>query len=152
MAAFIFNIAKGKIGIYGALPATDALVWLVLNSSGLESDANMKDRATVAAVVGNSTETAFTGYSRIVHNSSGTVTVDNTNDWVLADDTTDPLWSPTSAVAIAKIVVAYDPSSSSGASADSALIPLFADDFAMTTPTSGTITYQVASGGYYKAS
>lgn len=152
MGAFIFNIAKGKVGYYGALPATDALVWLILNSSGLESDANMKDRATVAAVVGNSTETAFGGYARVVHNASGVVAVDNTNDWVTADDTTDPVWSPSSAVAIGKIVCAYDPASSSGASADSALIPLFADDFALTTPVSGSITYQVAAGGYFKAS
>lgn len=151
MGAFIFNIAKGKVAYYGGLPATDSLVWLILNSSGLESDANMKDRATVATVVGNSTETAFTGYARLAHSSGTAVTVDNTNDWVLVDDTTDPVWSPTSAVAIGKIVCAYDPASATGGSADSALIPLFADDFALTTPVSGSITYQVAAGGFFKA-
>jgi len=151
MAAIIPNIAKGKVAYYGGLPATnDAIVWVLLKTAGLVSDATLLDYASLSAMLaGASDEADFTGYARVSHASSGSVTVDNTNDWTLVDDTTDPVWSPTTAQAVAKIVACYDPDTAGGTDAD--LIPLFADDFAFTTPTSGTITYQVASGGFYKA-
>lgn len=148
MAALIPNIAKGKAAYYAGLPdANDALIWILY--SGSETDANLKDADTVAAIEALTTaEATFTGYARVTA-TNVVVTVDDTGDQVTID-ADDPSWSPTSAEALTRIVLAYDPDTTVGTDTD--LIPVFVDDFSMTTPTSGTITYQVASGGFYTAS
>lgn len=149
MAALIPNIAKGKVAYYCGLPGTsDALVWILY--SGTETDDNIRNADTVAAIDAlTTTEATFTGYARVTA-AAPTVTVDDTNDRVDIDITTDPSWSPTSAQALTRVVLAYDADTGAGTDAD--LIPLFVDDFALTTATSGTVTYVVASGGFYRAS
>jgi hypothetical protein len=112
------------------------------------SDATLRDYDDLAAILaGASDEATFTGYSRQTL-TNVTVTVDDTNNRVDID-CDDPSWSPTTAQALGKIVICYKPSSSA---VDSDCIPLFADDFVLTTPTSGSVTYQVASGGFLRAS
>jgi hypothetical protein len=148
LAALIPNIAKGKFAYYAGLPAAnDALVWVVF--TGTETDDNLRDATTLTAIIALAVDEAtFTGYSRKVQTTAA-VTVDNTNNWVLVDDTTDPSWSPTSAQAVTRIGCFYDPDTTGGTDAD--LIPLFIDDFALTTATSGTLTYTVATGGFGKS-
>jgi hypothetical protein len=148
MAALIPNIAKGKLAYYAGLPAAnDALIWVVF--SGTETDDNVRDVDTLTALIATAlNEATFTGYSR--QTATGvTVTVDDTNNWVDLD-AADPVWSPTSAQAITRIALCYDPDTTGGTDAD--IIPLFVDDFALTTATSGTLTYTVASGGFARAS
>jgi hypothetical protein len=149
MAAITFNATLGKSAYYAGLPAaTDSLVAVLLASSGLVSDATMRDYDDLAAILaGASDEATFTGYARQTL-TNVSVTVDDTNDRVDID-CDDITFSPTSAQALGKLVVCYVPSSGA---ADSAILPLFADDFAVTTPTSGTITYQVASAGFLRVS
>jgi hypothetical protein len=148
MAALIPNIAKGKMAYLAGLPAAnDALIWVLF--SGTETDANLRDAATLTAVIALATDEAtFTGYARVTA-TSVTVTVDNTNDRVDVD-AADPSWSPTTAQALTRIGLFYDPDTTTGTDAD--LIPLFIDDFAVTTPTSGTVTYTVAAAGWGRAS
>lgn len=150
MAALIPNIAKGKFARYAMLPdPNDALIALVLVLAGLETDAVLRDYADVAAILAAANDEAtFAGYARQTL-TGVTVTVDNTNDRVDVD-CVDPVFNPTGAQAIAKIVFAYDPDTTGGT--DSSLVPLFIDDFALTTPTSGTVTYQVAGAGFGRAS
>lgn len=150
MGAIIFNIAKGKLAYYATLPAaSDALIGVILKSSGLESDGTLQDYADLATLLAAANDEAtFTGYSRATL-ASVTVTVDNTNNRTDVD-CADPSWSPTTAEAIGALIICYD--NDTGAGTDSSLIPLFKDDFALTTPTSGTITYQVASSGFARAS
>lgn len=149
MAAFIFTIAAGKWVRYSALPETaDSFVWVLLQSD-VEADATLRDRDSLQAIfdaTGN-TEAAFTGYSRVTAQAP-TVTEDEANNAQDVDITVDPSWSPTSAQALGKILLVYKPDTGS---ADSAIIPVFADDFALTTPTSGTITYQVNAAGFATA-
>lgn len=148
MAALIPNIAKGKFAYYAGLPAAnDALIWVVF--TGTETDANLRDAATLTAVIALAVDEAtFAGYSR--QTATGvTVTVDNANDRVDVD-TADPSWSPTAAQAITRIGLFYDPDTTTGTDAD--LIPLFIDDFALTTPTSGTVGYTVSAAGFGRAS
>jgi hypothetical protein len=151
VGAFIFNQAKGKAAQLALLPAAnDGLIWVILANAGLESDAVLKDKVSLADIVSGTTDEAtFTGYARLTHVGSVVVAIDESGDDVTIDDTTDPSWSPTSAQAIGKIVACYDPDTTGGTDAD--LIPIFADDFAMTTPVTGSITYQVATGGFYTA-
>ncbi|RMF51898.1 MAG: hypothetical protein D6746_17195, partial [Bacteroidetes bacterium] len=101
---------------------------------------------TLLAATGN-TEATFTGYSRQTL-TGVTVTVDTVNNRVDVD-CADPSWSPTSAESLVKIIFCYDPDTNTGTDAD--LVPLFHDDFVVTTPTSGTVTYQVAAGGWGRA-
>jgi hypothetical protein len=149
MAAITFNQSLGKSAYYAGLPAaSDSLIAVLLASSGLVADATMRDYDDLAAILaGASDEATFTGYSRATL-TNVTVTVDDTNNRVDID-CDDVSWSPTTAQALGAIVICYKPDSGS---ADSAIIPLFKDDFSLTTPTSGTVTYQVASGGFLRAS
>ena len=152
MAAIIPNIAKGRFARYCDLPATsDAVVWIILQSAGLEADTVLQDYATLAALLaGANDEATFAGYTRIAHTTSIVVTNDMTNNRVDVDDTTDPEWSPTSAQAVGKVVACYDPDTGGGTDAD--LVPIFMDDFVLTTPVAGTVTYQVNLGGFLRAS
>lgn len=147
MAALIPNIAKGKFAYYAGLPAAnDALVWVLF--SGTETDDNLRDADTLTAVIALSVnEATFTGYSR--QTATGvTVTVDDTNNRTDVD-TDNPSWSPTSAEALTRIALCYDPDTTGGTDAD--LIPIFIDDFALTTATSGTLGYTVAAAGFGRA-
>ena len=148
MAALIPNIAKGKLAYYAGLPAAnDALIWVLF--SGTETDDNIRDADHLTALIATSLDEAtFTGYVRVTA-TSVTVTVDDTNNRVDID-AADPSWSPTSAQALTRIALCYDPDTTTGTDAD--LIPLFVDDFALTTPTSGTVSYTVAASGFGRAS
>lgn len=150
MGAIVPNIAKGKVAQYAALPnANDALIAVLLKSAGLVSDATLLDYASLSALLaGASDEADFAGYARQTL-TGVTVTPDNTNDRVDVD-ANDVSFSPTAAQALGKIVFCYDPDTTTGTDAD--LIPLFADDFVLTTPTSGTVSYQVAAAGFFRAS
>lgn len=147
MAAGIFDTALGRIVRYADLiePA-DELVAVLLQSGG-ETGATLEAHATLAAVLGGaSSEATFTGYSQY---TLTTINVDEATPGEISVDCDDPTWSPTSAQALGKIVFCYDPD---GTNTASAMVPLFHDDFAITTPTSGTITYQVATGGFVTSS
>ena len=148
MASFVPNIAKGRVAYYATLPAAnDALVAVLFSAA--QADATMRDHDTLAAVkAAANTEATFTGYSRQTL-TGVTVTVDDTGETVSVD-CNDPSWSPTAAQALVKIVFCYDPDTTTGTDAD--LVPLFADDFVLTTPTSGTVSYSVNAAGFFGAS
>jgi hypothetical protein len=157
MADFVFNIAKGKIAEYAARvnandPANSVLVILVLATSGIESDAVLKDKDDVAALVSGATnEVTNTNYARkVLDNTAGiTVTVDDTNDWVDVD-IADQTWTAVAAGdGWSKLIVAYDSDSTGGADAN--IIPLTAHDFVV-TPDGSDITAQIATGGFFRAS
>lgn len=149
MAAGIPNIAKGKLAYYGSLPAAnDALIAVLLVSAGLEADTALRDYTNLSTLLAaTNDEATFTGYSRQTL-TGVTVTVDQTNDRVDID-CNDIVWSPTTAQALGKIVICYDDDTTSGT--DTSLVPIFFDDFALTTPTTGTVTYQVAASGFARA-
>lgn len=147
MTDFVFNVAKGKAAYYATLPAAnDALVAVPLETSGLVSDATMKDYDTLAELLaGASNEQTTMGRKTL---ASVTSTVDDTNDRTDAD-CADFVWTGATGNAISKVVICYDPDTTGGSDAD--LIPLTAHDF-VTTPNGGDITAQVTSGGFYRAS
>jgi hypothetical protein len=147
--AIVFNVAKGSVAEYARLPVGGSkLTWVLLVSAGLEADATLIDYATLSTLLAASNDEAtFTGYSE-QDATSIVATPDYTNDWV---DLTcaNPSWSPTSAQALGKIILCYDPA---GTHVAANMIPLFGDAFVLTTPTNGTITYTVTSPGFYRAS
>jgi hypothetical protein len=148
MAALIPNIAKGKFAYYAGLPAAnDALVWVLF--TGVETDDNIRDADHLTALIATALDEAtFTGYARQA--ATGVqVTVDDVNNRVDID-CNDPVFTPTTAQVLTRIGLFYDPDTTGGTDAD--LIPLFIDDFALTTPTTGSITYVVAAGGFARGS
>ncbi len=157
MADFVFNVAKGRIAeIVNRINANDAansaLVILVLATSGLESDATLKDLTTVTALVaGTTNEVTNSGYARKVldDTSSITVTVDQGNDRVDVD-IPDQTWTAVAAGdGFSKLVIAYDNDTTGGT--DTNIIPLTAHDFVV-VPDGSDITAQIATAGFFRAS
>lgn len=147
MSDFVFNISKGKVKYYAELPATnDALIVIPIEASGIEADSTLKDYDDVAALLaGASNEQTTIGRKSI---TSVTVTVDDTNERVDID-IADQTWTSASGNALAALIIAYDPDTTTGT--DSTLIPLTKHDFSV-TPDGSDITAVIAAAGFYRAS
>lgn len=159
MANFVFNIAKGRgVELWRRVkvndPANSALVVVLLAATGLETDAVLMDKDTLADVVsGTTNEATNTGYARKI------LTDADLPAFPAPDDTLNeyrvPLPNQTwTAVAgdgtgaIGKLVVCYDPDTTAGTDAD--LVPLTAHDFAV-TPDGNDIVTNVDASGFYRA-
>jgi hypothetical protein len=129
VANFVFNIAKGRVGHYATLPATnDALILIPLETSGLESDATLIDKDDFAAVVSGATNEQTTAGRKTL--ASVTSAQDDTNDRWNADAANVTYSGVAASSAISKWVVCYDPDTTAGTDAD--LIPLTAHDLSWT--------------------
>lgn len=152
MANGCFNIAKGKISYYAGLPAaSDALIAVLLKSSGLVGDSTLADYDDLASLLaGASDECDFTNYARKTL-ASVTVTVDDTNDRVDID-CADITWTAAGGASnntIGKLIVCYD--GDTGAGNDSNIVPISFHDFSYTT--SGVdLTAVIATAGFARAS
>jgi hypothetical protein len=153
VADFIFNIAKGRWAeLYNRVklgdPANAALVLVVLRQSGLESDDTLKDRATLAAVLGSTTtEVTNSGYARkvLVAADLSSLAPDNTADRMY-NSIGNQTWSSVGAGdAWAKLLICYDGDTTSGT--DSSIVPMHCFDF-IKAPDGTDITAQIAAGGY----
>lgn len=152
MADGVFNIAKGKVAYYAGLPAaSDALIVVLLQSTGLEADNTLNNYDDLAALLAAANDEAtFTNYARKTVTASVTVTVDDTNNWVDVDFP-DQTWTAAGGATnntLGKLLVCYD--GDTGAGTDSAIIPLTYHDFTATTDGSD-ITAQIAAAGFYRA-
>lgn len=145
MADFVFNIAKGAVAEKIRDSAANVLILLL---KGAEADATLKDRDTVADILGNgSTEADFTNYGRKT-GLTGSITVDDSNDRVDVD-IPDQTWTAAGGASnntLTDAIVAYQESA-----ADSGRIPLTCHDFPLTTDGSD-VTLQVNSAGFFRAS
>jgi hypothetical protein len=148
---FVFNIALGQVKYYASLPAaSDALVIVLLQSTGLDADDTLRDFDDLAAILGANTECNFTNYARISRTTGITPTVDDTNNR-LDIDIADFTWSSAGGATnntIAKLLICYD--GDTGAGTDSNIIPLTAHSYDETTSGSD-ITAVVAATGFYRA-
>ncbi len=145
----VFNIAKGKLAYYATLPAAnDAIIVVLLKSSGLVADSTMIDYDDLAAVLaGASDEADFSNYVRKT-GASVTVTVDDTNDRVDLD-LADITWSAaTTGQALGKLLVCYDSDTTGGT--DSGIIPLTYHDFTATTDGNDLVA-TIAAAGFARA-
>lgn len=156
MANFVFNIAKGRVAeLYNRVDVSDptnaVLVIVVLATSGLESDATLIDKDTLADVVSGATnEVTNSGYARKVLSDAdiSAFAADDTNDRVDLD-IPDQTWTAVAAGdGWSKLLVCYDPDSTGGA--DSDIIPLTAHDFVV-TPDGSDIVAQIAAAGFFRA-
>ncbi|MEV6105718.1 hypothetical protein AB0M28_13520 [Streptomyces sp. NPDC051940] len=120
MADFTFNIAKGRVAYYASLPAaSDGLVIIALESSGLEAQSVLEDKDDFAAVVAGTTNEQTTVGRMPLTNV--TVTVDDTNNRVNVD-ADNVTWTTPTGNPVGALVVCYDPDTTTGT--DITLIPL----------------------------
>ncbi|MET7429620.1 hypothetical protein ABZT16_11560 [Streptomyces flaveolus] len=139
MANIVFNVALGRLAYYASLPAAnDALVLVPLEASGLEADAVLRDKDTLADVVAGSTNEQTTVGRKTL--SGVTVAVDDTNDRV-ALDAADVTWTTPTGNPVGAVVICYDPDTTGGTDAD--LIPLTKHDLTW-TPDGNNFTLTIA--------
>lgn len=152
MADFVFNIAKGRVAeFYNRVdsndPSTSRLVIVPLEASGLESQANLIDSASMAEVLdGTTNEQSTMGRKYLTDAEISALAPDYANDRMDVD-IPDITWTGATGNALGAIVIGYDPNSS----ADSAIIPLTHHTFAV-TPDGSDIVAQIAAAGFYRAS
>jgi len=159
MANQVFNIALGRVAeLYNRVDSSDptnaVLVVALLASTGIETDAVLKDKDDLAAVVsGTTNEATNTGYARKVLSDADIVAFapDDTNDRVDLD-IPDQTWTGVAndgTGAIGDLLVCYDSDSTGGTDAN--IVPMTMHDFAV-TPDGSDITAQIAAAGFYRAS
>ena len=159
MADSVFNIAKGRVvEFYNRVenndPAASALIVVVLQSTGLETHALLRDYDTLAAVIaGASAEATNAGYARIVLTDVELAALpapDDGNDWYQVD-IPDQTWTGVAGVggAWGMILICYDADTAGGTDAN--IIPLTMHDFAV-TPDGSDITAQINAAGFFRAS
>ena len=153
----VFNIALGRVAeLYNRVdtndPANAVLVIVVLATSGIETDAVLKDKDDLAAVVsGTTNEVTNTNYARKVLSDSDIVAfaADDTNDRVDLDFPDQTWTAVASGDGWNDALVCYDSDSTGGTDAN--IVPLTMHDFVV-TPDGNDITLQVNAAGFYRAS
>ena len=159
MADIVFNIAKGRVAeLYNRVdtndPAASALIVALVASTGVETDAVLRDKDTFSDLVSGTTDFATnTGSGRKTLTDTDLVAFapDDTNDRVDID-MPDQTWTALAndgTGAIGDIVIGYD--NDTGAGTDANIVPLTLHDFAV-TPDSSDVTAQVAATGFFRAS
>lgn len=155
MANQIFNRALGRgtewmERVNGNDPAASEFVIMVLATSGIESDAVLKDKDTFSDVVsGTTNEVTNSGYAKkVLDNTSGiTITYDDTGDKVDVD-IPDQTWTGVaSGDGWNDIVTGYDPV---GSQTMTDILPWSLHDFVV-TPDGSDITAQIATAGIFRA-
>jgi hypothetical protein len=148
MSDIVFNIAKGAVA---EMCRDSAASFGVLLLKTAQADATLQDYDTIADILAAGGGTAnveadFTSYARKT-GLTGTLTVDDTNNWTVVD-LVDQTWSPAGGASnntLAKLIVYYQNSA-----ADSGRVPCVALDFVLTTDGSD-VTAQFNASGFYKA-
>jgi hypothetical protein len=143
VANFVFNIAKGRaVELYNRVdtndPGTSQITVVVLESSGLETQANLEDSLTLSEVLDGATNEQTTmGRKNLTDTDIAAFTNDTTNnrnDLDLPDQT----WTAATGNAVGALVICYNAT----AGADTTIIPLSHHDFAV-TPDGSDITAQI---------
>lgn len=156
MADFVFNIAKGRVVEYynrvkSNDPTNAALIVVVIDANG-DTDATMKDRDTLSALLGGTAnEVTNTNYARkvLVDSDLAALSVDDTNDR-FDIDIADQTWSAIAAGdAWTDIIICYDSDTTGGD--DTNIVPLTCHDFAV-TPDGSDIVAQINAAGFFRAS
>lgn len=153
MANIVFNIAKGRVVEYynrveNNDPANSALILVPIETSGLETDAVLIDKADLAAVLsGTTNEQTTMGRKTLTDVELAALPApDTTNDrYDVSLPTTT--WTAATGNAISKILVCYDSDTTAGT--DSNIIPLCMFDFVV-TPSGADI--QMTGGVFFRAS
>jgi hypothetical protein len=123
----------------------DAFIAVPIETSGIVSDATMRDYADLGTLIaGASNEQTTMGRKTM---TGVAATVDNTADKMLVD-ADDVVWTAAAGNAISAVVICYDGDTTSGTDAN--IVPLVKLDCVL-TPDGTDFTMQFAVGGFYSA-
>ncbi len=157
MANFVFTYACGRgVQWYDNVdtnnPTNAALIWMVLATTGLETDAVLQDSTDFADVLGGATnEVTNTNYARVTW-TDATISAwaaDTANNRIDLDGP-DLSWTGVAAGdGWSKLVSGYDNDTTGGT--DSNIVPFTAHDFVV-TPDGSDITAQLNAAGFFRAS
>jgi hypothetical protein len=141
------NNVKGEVKTLCALSAAnDALVYVLLEATGLEADATLKDYDDLSALLaGTSNEQTNQGRKSV---TSATITVDDTNDRVDID-IADQTYAALGGNATGKLLICWDGDTTAGTDAN--IRPLTAHSFDV-TPDGTDVSAVIAASGFYRAS
>lgn len=143
MANFVFNIAKGRVVEYynrveGDDPSASAFIVIPLETSGLESQANLEDSDNVTELLdGTTNEQTTMGRKTLTQAELAALPAPDDTNNRYSLDLPDITWTAASGNAISALVVCYD--NDTGAGTDANIIPLTYHDF-IVTPTGTDIT------------
>ena len=153
MADIVFNIAKGRVKEYynrvkSNDPTNAALILVPIETSGLESDATLRDVDDLAALIAGATNEQTT-MGRKTLTDADLAAVPAPDDGADTNSVALPAvtWTAATGNAISKIAVCYDPDTTGGA--DSAIIPLTMFD-AVATPDGNDLV--LTAGTFFTAS
>jgi hypothetical protein len=146
-ADFVFNNVKGEVKtLCGLSAANDALIYVLLEATGLEADATLKDYDDLSALLaGASNEQTNQGRKSV---TSATITVDDTNDRVDID-IADQTYAALGGNATGKLLICWDGDTTAGTDAN--IRPLTAHSFDI-TPDGTDVSAVIAASGFYRAS
>lgn len=153
MANIVFNIAKGRIVEYynrvkSNDPTNSALILVPIETTGLESDATLKDVDTLAAVIaGTTNEQTTMGRKTLTDSDLAALPSPDDSGDLYAVALPTVTWTAATGNAISKMLVCYDSDTTGGA--DTAIIPLTMFDFAITPDGSDV---QMTAGTFFSAS
>jgi hypothetical protein len=140
----VFNIAKGRV--VEKIADAGTVIGMVLLKV-VDTDATLIDYDTVALMLaGTPDEADFTNYARKT-SITGTITIDDTNNWVDVD-VPDQTWTSAGGATnntLVKLVTYYEESA-----ADSGRVPMTAHSFDATTDGNDLIA-QIAAAGFFRA-
>lgn len=157
MADQVANISKGRFVEFATRvnandPANSVLVFDLLATTGLETDAVLKDKDTFADLVSGTTNFATgTGWARKVLDQGGgiSIVVDDTNDRTDID-VPDQTWTAVANAAddVSRFASGYDSDSTAGTDAN--IIPVSTHDFVI-QPDGSDVTAVIAAAGLLRA-
>lgn len=156
MADFVHNISLGRVAefyyrVKNNDPAGSALVIVAIDANG-DTDAAMKDRADLAALLGGTAnEVTNTNYARKVLTDAdlAAFATDNANDRTDLTIPNQTFANILAGSAWTDLVLCYDPDTASGT--DSSIVPMINFDYPM-TPDGSSLIVQVNAAGFFRAS
>lgn len=132
MADFAFNVSLGReVEFYNRVndndPTNAAFIFVVLAESGLETDAVLKDKETLAAVVSGTTNEATNSVRKTITDSDiAAYTIDHTANSITLALPAQTYTTPAAGDSWRKVVVCYDPDTTGGTDAN--IVPVTAHD------------------------
>lgn len=152
MANIVFNIAAGRvIELYNRVesndPSTSALILVPIETSGLETDAVLRDKDDLAAVLsGTTNEQTTMGRKTLTDTELAALPAPTDASDYYEISLPTVTWTAASGNAISKILVCYD--ANTGTGTDSDIVPLTMFD-ATATPDGNDL--QLTGGVFFRA-
>lgn len=149
MANLTFNNALGKVAYYAEQArdvANAALIIVLLEATGLETDATLRDYDDLATLLAGTSNEQTTLGRKTIAGASVVITTDDTNDRKDID-VPDQVYTASAGNATGKALFCFDANTTTGTDAN--ITPLTMSDFTV-TPDGSTITLQVDAVGFIR--